>query len=31
MNPFVLEAGIIVLSALLFWILDRYIVGLEAL
>jgi hypothetical protein len=31
MNPFVLEAGLLVLGALLFWTLDRYIVGLEAL
>ncbi len=31
MNPLVLEAGLIVLSAVAFWLLDRYVVGLERL
>jgi uncharacterized membrane protein len=31
MNPMVIEAGVIVLSAISFWLLDRYVVGLERL
>lgn len=29
MSPLLLEAGLIVLSALSFWLLDRYVVGCE--
>jgi hypothetical protein len=31
MNSLVLEAALIVLSAVCFWLLDRYVVGLERL
>jgi hypothetical protein len=31
MNPLVLEAALVLLSALSFWLLDRYVVGLERL
>jgi uncharacterized membrane protein len=31
MNPLVLEVGLIVFSALSFWLLDRYVVGIERL
>jgi uncharacterized membrane protein len=27
MNPFVLEAGLVVLTAVSFWLLDRYVIG----
>jgi uncharacterized membrane protein len=27
MNPFALEAGLIVLTAVSFWLLDRYVIG----
>jgi hypothetical protein len=27
MNPFVLEAFLVVLTALCFWLLDRYVIG----
>jgi|HubBroStandDraft_1064217.scaffolds.fasta_scaffold285046_2 uncharacterized membrane protein len=29
MNPLVLEAGLLVLSAVCFWLLDRYVIGCE--
>jgi hypothetical protein len=29
MNPLVLEAGLVALSALAFWLLDRYVLGCE--
>jgi uncharacterized membrane protein len=29
MNPIVLEAGLVVLTAVSFWILDRYVIGCE--
>jgi uncharacterized membrane protein len=29
MNPVVLEIGLIVLSAVSFWLLDRYVIGCE--
>jgi hypothetical protein len=29
MNPLVLEAGLVALSALSFWLLDRYVLGCE--
>jgi uncharacterized membrane protein len=29
MNPFVLELGLVVLAAILFWLLDRYVIGCE--
>jgi uncharacterized membrane protein len=31
MNPLALEVGLIILSAVSFWLLDRYVVGLERL
>jgi hypothetical protein len=31
MNPLVLEGALVALSALLFWLLDRYVIGCEAL
>jgi uncharacterized membrane protein len=31
MNPLFVEAGIVVLSAVSFWLLDRYVLGLEQL
>lgn len=27
MNPLVLEVGLVVLSAVCFWLLDRYVIG----
>jgi hypothetical protein len=29
MNAYVLEVGLIVLSAISFWLLDRYVIGCE--
>ena len=29
MNPIVLEAGLVLISALSFWLLDRYVIGCE--
>jgi uncharacterized membrane protein len=29
MNPLVLEIGLVALSALSFWLLDRYVLGCE--
>ena len=29
MNPFVLEAGLVVLTVVSFWLLDRYVIGCE--
>ena len=29
MNPIVLELGLIVLTAVSFWLLDRYVIGCE--
>ena len=29
MNPIVLEAGLLLLSAVSFWLLDRYVVACE--
>jgi uncharacterized membrane protein len=29
MNPVVLELGILVLTAISFWLLDRYVIGCE--
>ena len=29
MNPVVLEIGLVVLSAVSFWLLDRYVIGCE--
>ncbi len=29
MNPFLLEAGLVVLTVLSFWLLDRYVLGCE--
>ncbi len=31
MNPFVLEAGLVVLTVVSFWLLDRYVVGCESI
>lgn len=31
MNPLVLEAGLILLSAVSFWLLDRYVLGIDHL
>ncbi len=31
MNPPVLEAGLLVLTAVSFWLLDRYVIGCERL
>jgi hypothetical protein len=31
MNPLVLELGLVVLSAVLFWLLDRYVRGCGAI
>jgi hypothetical protein len=31
MNPLVLEAALVLLSAVSFWLLDRYVVGLDRL
>jgi hypothetical protein len=31
MNPLVLELGLLVLSAVLFWLLDRYVRGCEVI
>ena len=29
MNPYLLELGLLVLTALSFWLLDRYVIGCE--
>jgi uncharacterized membrane protein len=29
MNPLVLEAGLVVLTVISFWLLDRYVIGCE--
>jgi len=29
MNPIVLELGLILLTAVSFWLLDRYVIGCE--
>ncbi len=29
MNPVVLEIGLVLLSAVSFWLLDRYVIGCE--
>jgi uncharacterized membrane protein len=29
MNAFVIEAGLVVLTAVSFWLLDRYVIGCE--
>jgi hypothetical protein len=29
MNPLVLEAALVILSVVSFWLLDRYVIGLE--
>ena len=29
MSPFVLEIGLVVLTAVSFWLLDRYVIGCE--
>ena len=29
MNPLLLEAGLVVLGAVSFWLLDRYVLGCE--
>jgi uncharacterized membrane protein len=29
MNPFAIEFALVVLTALAFWLLDRYVVGCE--
>jgi hypothetical protein len=29
MNPFVLELALVVLTAVSFWLLDRYVIGCE--
>ena len=31
MNPIVLELGLVVLTVLSFWLLDRYVIGCERL
>lgn len=31
MNPILLEAGLIALTALSFWLLDRYVAGCETI
>jgi len=31
MNPVVLELGLVVLSALSFWLLDRYVIACDKL
>lgn len=31
MNPLVLEASLVLLSAVSFWLLDRYVLGIEKL
>jgi uncharacterized membrane protein len=31
MNPLAIEAALVVLTAVSFWLLDRYVVGLERL
>ncbi len=30
MNPVVLEIGLVVVTALSFWLLDRYVIGCES-
>jgi uncharacterized membrane protein len=29
MNPFAIEFGLVVLTAISFWLLDRYVIGCE--
>jgi hypothetical protein len=31
MNPLVLEVSLVLLSAVSFWLLDRYVLGIEKL
>lgn|GEM_PF-2271166 len=31
MNPILVEAGLAVLTAISFWLLDRYVIGCERL